>query len=333
MRATLPKPILVTLLLIWLLLSPACIAGLTEGGVFPTLSPSDESTDQPTYPSGTLSPQSISPEPESGRERLANVTHWLYLIGANPDPEMIAQIAASDYDLVVLDFIPSQSDATDYPMAEAIAQLHQKGKLVIAYIDIGEAEDYRTYWQKDWRVGNPRWITGADPDGWEGNFPVAFWYTEWRTIWLGEGGMLEQILEVGFDGVYLDWISAYQDENVVHLAEQDGVDPLQEIIRWVGDISQFVKTRCPACVIIAQNAAELIEQEEYAETIDALAQEQTWFDGGVDNEPEATALCREPQQMWTPRHITTRYPWSASSSSTSIRRAHCTPAAKSISTT
>ena len=233
---------------------------------------------------------------ESGRERLANVTHWFYLIGDNPSaplraspaPNVVAQIAASEYDMVVLDFIPSERDNTDYPMAEVVTRLHNapRPKLVIAYIDIGQAENYRTYWQPGWRVGNPEWIVGADPDGWEGNFPVAFWYDEWQTIWLGEGGLLSQILVAGFDGVYLDWIEAYSDESVVAIAEQDGVDPVQEMIGWMGEISAFVKGRCSDCVVIAQNAAELVVYDEYVTVIDALAQEQVWFDGGADNDPE-----------------------------------------------
>ncbi len=225
---------------------------------------------------------------ESGRERLANVTHWFYLIGDDPEPDVVEQIAASEYDMVALDFIPSEKNSTDYPMAEVAAQLHNapRPKLVIAYIDIGQAENYRAYWQPGWRVGNPKWIVGADPDGWEGNFPVAFWYDEWQTIWLGEGGLLSQILAAGFDGVYLDWIEAYSDENVIDIAEQDSDDPVQEIIGWVGKISTFVKGHCSDCVVIAQNAAELIEYDKYVTAIDALAQEQVWFDGGADNDPE-----------------------------------------------
>ena len=49
--------------------------------------------------------------------------------------------------MVVLDYIPSVVGDEDYPMAEVIARLHETNKLVIAYIDIGEAEDYRAYWQ------------------------------------------------------------------------------------------------------------------------------------------------------------------------------------------
>jgi cysteinyl-tRNA synthetase len=158
-------------------------------------------------------------------------------------------------------------------------------KLVIAYIDIGEAEDYRTYWRDDWGVGNPEWIAGTDPDGWEGNFPVAFWHDEWRDIWLGDDGYLQAIVDAGFDGIYLDWVEAYSDENVVELAAEDGVDPEQEMISWVADMAAFTRAQRPDFLVIGQNAAELAERDDYLGIVDAIAQEQVWFDGGADNDP------------------------------------------------
>jgi cysteinyl-tRNA synthetase len=219
--------------------------------------------------------------------RLADVTRWFYMINVNLEPEIVERIAASEYDMVVLDFVPSEENNTDYPMADVIAQLHNAphSKLVIAYIDIGQAEEYRTYWQPDWGIGNPEWIVALDPDGWEGNFPVAYWYDEWRKIWLGEGGYLQAILDAGFDGVYLDWVEAYSDENVIAVAERDGADPRQEMIWWVGDIADFARAQRPDFIVISQNAAELAEDDNYLAIIDAIAQEQVWFDGGADNNP------------------------------------------------
>jgi cysteinyl-tRNA synthetase len=218
---------------------------------------------------------------------VADVERWLYLIDVNLPPETIDLIAGSDYDMVVLDFIPSEENNTDYPIAEVVTQLHNADapKLVIAYIDIGEAEDYRTYWRDDWGIGNPEWIAGADPDGWEGNFPVAFWYDGWREIWLGDDGYLQAIVDAGFDGVYLDWVEAYSDENVAAIAERDGVNAEEEIVSWVGDIAEFGRAQRPDFIVIGQNAAELAERDEYLGIIDAIAQEQVWFDGGADNDP------------------------------------------------
>ena len=218
---------------------------------------------------------------------LSDVSHWFYMINVNLEEEMVERIVASEYDMVVLDFIPSEENNTDYPMADVVAQLHHAPhpKLVIAYIDIGQAEDFRTYWQSGWRIGNPEWIVGGDPDGWEGNYPVAYWSKEWRDIWLGETGFLQQILEVGFDGVYLDWVEAYSDENVAAYAEQDGVDARQEMIWWVGDIAERVRALQPEFIVIGQNAAELAESGEYLDVISAIAQEQVWFDGAADDDP------------------------------------------------
>lgn len=218
---------------------------------------------------------------------LAEVRHWLYLIDVDLEADVVARIAASAYDMVVLDYIPSERENVDYPVAEVVDQLHEAHlpKLVLAYVDIGEAEDYRTYWQPGWRVGDPAWIAGDDPDGWEGNYPVAYWDERWQAIWLGDGSLLDQIVGAGFDGVYLDWVEAYSEEHVIALAERDGVDATAEMIHWVGDIAAFGRARRPGFLVVVQNAAELAEREEYLALIDAIAQEQVWFDGGTDNDP------------------------------------------------
>ena len=236
-------------------------------------------------------PPSVTPAPVSEISRLEGVSHWLYLIDVDLEMDVVERIASSAHDMVVLDLISSEEENADYPMAEVVARLHDAPhpKLVLAYLDIGQAEEYRTYWREGWKVGDPEWIAGGDPDGWEGNYPVAYWREEWRTIWLGGPGgnigVLQQVLDAGFDGVYLDWVEAYSDENVAALAKRDGVDAVQEMIRWVGDIRGYLRSRCAECVVIGQNAAELVEREDYVGAIDALAQEQVWFDGGADNDP------------------------------------------------
>jgi len=248
-------------------------------------------------------PAEISDIP--GRSPLANVSHWIYLIDVDMEPETVDRIAASSYDMVVIDFIVSEQWNLDFPLAAVIEQWHtaEHPKLVIAYIDIAEAEDYRSYWQPSWRVGNPEWIAGDDPDGWEGNFPVAYWNDEWREIWLGEAGYLQGILDVGFDGVYLDWVEAYSDENVLEIAQVDGVEAVQEMIWWVRDISEFGHAQKTGFIVIAQNAAELAEHDDYVDIIDAIAQEQVWFDGGADNDPPGDCpLPRTEAEVDTPAY-------------------------------
>ena len=227
--------------------------------------------------------------PSGDRGRLLDeVEHWLYLIDVDLEPDTVDEIVESEHDLVVLDFIPSEQQNTDYPIGDVVDRLHEADhhKLVLAYIDIGQAEDYRVYWGEDWRIGDPDWIVANDPDGWEGNYPVAYWREEWQAIWLGEDGFVSQIVAAGFDGVYLDWVEAYSDENVATAAGRDFVDPVDEMADWVTALAETGRDRNPEFLVVAQNAAELAaENDGYRAVIDALAQEQVWFDGAADNDP------------------------------------------------
>jgi len=216
------------------------------------------------------------------------VSRWYYNIDVNLRPEVVEQIANSTYDLVVLDFIPSERNNTGYPMASVLSRLHNAAhpKLVLAYIDIGQAEDFRTYWEDDWRIGDPDWIVGDDPDQWRGNFPVAYWEDDWQDIWLDEpDGYLNQIVAAGFDGVYLDWVEAYSDDRVEAAARREGVDAQGEMVSWVQEIAEHTRTQRPGFLVVGQNAAELVTDADYVATVDAIAQEQTWFDGSADDDP------------------------------------------------
>jgi cysteinyl-tRNA synthetase len=243
-------------------------------------------------------PESSSPVPESSvpessspadhQSLIEEVDDWLYLIDVNLDADTVDQMVESGHDLVVVDFIPSEQQNQDYPMADVVDRLHDadQPKLVLAYVDIGQAEDYRSYWEPSWEIGDPDWIVANDPDGWEGNYPVAYWRDEWHDIWLGDDGLVSQIVDAGFDGVYLDWVEAYSDENVITAAERDDVDPVEAMVDWVATLAATGRDGHPNFLVVGQNAAELAAtNSRYRAVVDAIAQEQVWFDGAADNDP------------------------------------------------
>ena len=218
-------------------------------------------------------------------ERLAGVHTWFYHLGFTLEGRKLRQIAESRYDMVVIEPIYTEAENTDYPIKATLARLHQNQRLVLAYIDIGQAEEWRTYWQPSWRIGAPIWIVANDPDGWEGNHPVAFWHPEWKQIWLGRSGLVADLARQGFDGVYLDWVEAYSDASVIAAAHRDGKDPRQEMIRFVAEIGHAGRAVSSGFIVVAQNAAELTADRSYTRSIDGLAQEQVWFDGAANNHP------------------------------------------------
>lgn len=219
--------------------------------------------------------------------RLATVDTWFYYLSVDLNDETMKKVAGSSYDMVVIDPVFTEAQNSDFDMTAVVRELHGAAgsRLVIAYIDIGQAEEWRTYWRQDWGIGNPDWIVAADPDGWDGNYPVAFWREEWQEIWLGDAGYLQGLIDAGFDGVYLDWVEAYSDEDVLAAAEKDGVDARAEMVAWVSRIAAYGREQDDGFIVIAQNAAELAGDDEYATVIDAITQEQVWFDGGADGEP------------------------------------------------
>ena len=83
-------------------------------------------------------------------------------------------------------------------------------RLVFAYMSVGEAETYRDYWQKDWTEKLPAWLDKPN-ENWQNNYRVKFWCPEWKHILYGSpNAYLDEIMNAGFDGAFLDVIDVYQ---------------------------------------------------------------------------------------------------------------------------
>ena len=156
------------------------------------------------------------------------------------------------------------------------------------YIDIGEAEDFRTYWTSSWKAptangpGTPDFIIKADPDGWAGDYPVAFWDPRWQALWLGPNGAVAQLAREGFDGVYLDWVEAYAEPSVAAAAQVAGIDPAQAMVDFIAKIRAAGRAINPQFAVIQQNASSLFDDgggSTLLATIDGISQEDTWFGG------------------------------------------------------
>ncbi len=255
-----------------------------------------------------------SPDPEAGEPSLADIGYWAYQIQSLGEAGAVDVLVDSHYDMLVLE--PTRTDwssddkyfDTESMVERLKATVGHDGsrrKLVIAYIDIGEAEDWRWYWtwsQVDWLPGEerpadwPEFIVTQDPDGWGGNYPVAYWDEEWKDIVIyGENtgedpdrdysSILDEVLLDGFDGIYLDWVEAFSDEDVAAEAARQGKDPAIEMILLIEEMRDYAAARNPDFVIIQQNASDLCEgHPELLDAIDAIAQEAVWFDGDATDD-------------------------------------------------
>jgi cysteinyl-tRNA synthetase len=236
------------------------------------------------------------PPPQTRLERFSSINHFMYQIQGLEEPGAVDALAATHYDLVVLEptntFVGEETFDTAGMVAALKASPDSRGgsKLVIAYIDVGQAEDYRTYWQPEWvpptvtERGEPDFMITIDPDGWSGNYPVAYWDQRWIDLMIDDpDSVLNQIIDAGFEGIYMDWVEAYDDEYVIAAAADDGVSAADEMVAFIGHLRAVAQARDPDFLVIQQNAPFLIEEAAgLADAIDGLSMEDTWFLGQAD---------------------------------------------------
>ncbi|MGN7820517.1 endo alpha-1,4 polygalactosaminidase [Chitinophaga sp. 22536] len=139
---------------------------------------------------------------------LADAKNFLYLI--SPDDQYLNKLKATNYDVLVIDAFQPDKKITWTPAQINSLKVKKNGgkRLVLAYMSMGQAEDYRWYWKPEWNDKHPAWMAELDPE-WEGNYYVRYWMPEWKAYIYGNADSYTQkILDAGFDGTYLDPVDA-----------------------------------------------------------------------------------------------------------------------------
>ena len=143
---------------------------------------------------------------------LEQAQNYLYLISTDLFPtrqSMLDALKSTNYDMVLIDLFYEDVELTFNEIQELKTKANGGKRLVISYLNIGSAENFRYYWQDDWKLHHPDWIK-KKYEGYEDEFWVEFWAKPWQDIIFGnEGSYLKKIIDAGFDGVYLDNVEAY----------------------------------------------------------------------------------------------------------------------------
>lgn len=194
-------------------------------------------------------------------------------------------IATSPFDLMVVDYAPYRHLTFEFPFnAGDVAAMKTKPdgsrRLVLAYLSIGEAEDYRYYWRREWSEQAPAWMA-PENTAWPGNFPVEFWRPEWqRILFQAPDSYLARILAAGFDGIYLDRADVFQEWLPKHPRAE------AQMISLIRDLAGTARRAKPDFLVVLQNAEELMRHAEVRHAIDAIAKEDLFYEAetkGVAN--------------------------------------------------
>ena len=159
----------------------------------------------PSYP--------INRENNLNITQLSDAKNFLYLINGsnyNDKRAFINAVKNTNYDVIIMDLFQDDIAFTASEITELKVKHNGATRLVICYMSIGEAEDYRYYWNKKWKYNKPDWLGKTNPD-WAGNYKVCYWNKDWQNIIYGnENSYLSKIIDANFDGVYLDIIDAFE---------------------------------------------------------------------------------------------------------------------------
>jgi cysteinyl-tRNA synthetase, unknown class len=192
-------------------------------------------------------------------------------------------IGETKFDLVIMDYSQDGSEDRKFTSDQIAALKNSPGgpKTVLSYMSIGEAEDYRWYWQPGWdrnRDGRPgaaapEWLGRSNPD-WPGNYKVRYWDDDWQQIVYE---YVDEVLAAGYDGVYLDIVDAYQ----YWRPRQPGVPVEDEMVDFVKSIANHARvTRDhPDFQVFVQNAEELSVHDDYVQAVSGIGKEDLFYNG------------------------------------------------------
>jgi cysteinyl-tRNA synthetase len=193
----------------------------------------------------------------------------------------IEAASTSPFPVLITDYSLDGTESQELTPSQ-VAQLKTGGRIVLAYLSIGEAEAYRFYFDPAWidkgenDPDRPPFLGPRNPD-FPDNFKVRYWDPAWPAIIFGSPeAYLDRILAQGFDGVYLDIIDAFEffgpeGNNERPTAREDMID-------FVKTIAAYGRNFNPAFSVVPQNGTALVEDATYLDAISGIGAEDTWFD-------------------------------------------------------
>ncbi len=208
---------------------------------------------------------------------------WAYQL-QNADPR---ETASSNFDIIVMDYSRDGTDSGAYTSSD-IVLIKNAGKIPIAYLSIGEAENYRFYWQSFWDTLPPSWLGPENPN-WPGNYAVRYWDTIWQRIIFT---YIDRILSQGFRGLYLDKVDEFEfwsSEDSI-MTEREAAD---RMIDFIISIANYCKSRAGTdFYIIPQNGENLIYYDNTGELLREVSGwgvEDLFYNGTLPQPSEITA--------------------------------------------
>lgn len=257
---------------------------------------------------------------------LRPVKLWHYQLD-KIDVDELAQIRA---DLLVIDYAKHEGKIPLEPAEVERLKTGPDGKrrFVVAYLSVGESEEFRFYWRDEWKTAPPDWL-GEENCAWPKARRVRYWLPGWKSInFKSADSYLARIISAGFDGVYLDRVDIYETY------EKERPTARQDMIAYVAELAATARRLKPGFLIIPQNAEALLSDPQYRDVIDGLGKESLLHGSvatGVRNKPSdirsslgaLSRLIGDGKPVFAVEYLTDT--WQMASVAYEMRRLHLVP--------
>ncbi|ABD24977.1 TM1410 hypothetical-related protein [Novosphingobium aromaticivorans DSM 12444] len=189
-----------------------------------------------------------------------------------------AAIAEAPFDVKVVD-IYNDSGAMFTPTQVAQMGGGPGSALLLGYFSIGEAEVYRDYFSSI-----PKSALGPENPQWKGNYEVAFWTQEWRTV---ATTYLDKVIAAGYDGIYFDVVDEYQQAWAQANCPGGAAGAEQAMADLVAYLADYAHAKNPAFKIWANNAEELLTNQTYFSHLDGMFKENLFYTDSGSAQPKS----------------------------------------------
>jgi len=157
-------------------------------------------------------PTNIPNENANDILKLSDAKNYLYLINPiNLETKhlFLTAIAETNYDMVAIDIFYNNKPLSAKEIEKLKTKANGGKRLIVAYVNIGAAENWRYYWKRHWKINNPVWIKKKYA-GYGDEFYVQFWHDDWKKIIYGnDESYMKKIIDAGFNGAFLDNVEGY----------------------------------------------------------------------------------------------------------------------------
>ncbi len=179
--------------------------------------------------------------------RMPRPSSWICYYGKIPKGSSLKSI-----DLAIL-------DPDNVPN---VLKYTKNGTVCVGYVSVGEAEDYRFYWEN---IKDAPFIIEENED-WEGNYYIDPRSEQWKSLLINE--VIPKVLNRGYKGIFLDTLDTAEYLEWKYPDEYEGaVDGMVDLVR-------AIRQRYPSIVMVSNNGYPLLYR--IAPYIDAVLVEDLY---------------------------------------------------------